>query len=94
MSADTQALSPREQQLYGAVKYVLDRIQQDPDLMQVMLFTEAHRRLIEVEAAVLGEPVVTAENRRRKDLQPPHRRRKAKVVELQEELDELRDGCS
>jgi hypothetical protein len=70
-------LSPTDK----AVKYLLDAVQQDPDLAHVMLHTQGHALLIEAEAVRLGEPVEAVEARRTQDRQPAYRRRLARVVE-------------
>jgi len=73
--------------LCDAVVYVLNRIQQDPDLRWVMGWgTESFHRLCVAEAAVKGEEVNAVEGRRRVDLQPDYRKREPEVVVLREKL--------
>lgn len=78
-----------------AVTYALDRIQTDPDLAYVVdPFTELFHRLCLAEAAHKGQPLEDVKDDRSEDQQPEHRRRKARVVELEERIAELeaRDG--
>jgi hypothetical protein len=77
---------PREA-LYGAVRYLLDRIQTDGDLGYAAGFgTEAHRLLCLAEAAHLGEAYAEVETKRRKTSW----RNEPRVLELQAELEKLR----
>lgn len=79
---------------YDAVKYVLDRVQDSPDVRYYCGWgTEIFYRLIQAEAAHLGKPLEDVERERRKDLQPHYRRRQAEAVTLREERDALRQIC-
>lgn len=76
-----------------AVKYALDRIQVDPDLAHVIdPFTQLFHLLCRAEAAHRGQPLEDVKDDRSDDLQPEHRRRKARVVELEERLEALEKG--
>lgn len=69
-----------------AVKYVLDRIQRDPDLRDYMLGTQAFALLIAAEAERLGVPAAEVEARRLGQLE----RRTPDVVALRDEVERLR----
>lgn len=76
-----------------AVKYLLDRIQTDPDLyFYAGPMTQSFALLCAAEAARTGESPKEVELRRGKDLQPAYRRREAEVVELRDKVADLRDG--
>ncbi len=67
--------------LYAAIKYTLDRIQEDPDVRhQIGPGAEVFRLLCLAEAAYTGRPVADVEEVRSVDTQPPHRRRRPDVV--------------
>lgn len=90
MSASDTVGAPEEvrDRLYDAVRYVLGRIQQDPDARYVLGWvTEAFRRLCVAEAAHLGRPFDVVERERRVDLQPHYRRREADVVLMRPVVD-------
>lgn len=83
--------------LYWAVRYLLDRRQEDPDLGYYIGFgTEAFRRLCVAEAVHLGEDLAAVEQRRLQDRQPPHRRREADVVRWRPVVDAAIEthGCN
>jgi len=65
------------QVLYDAVRYVLNRAQNDPEFRWHMLMTEAHTRLIRAEAAHLGRTEQDVREAREKDLQSEHGKRAA-----------------
>lgn len=74
--------------LRKAVTHVLDRSQVDPDLAWVLgPMTESFDLLCRAEALVNGEAFEAVVERRSKDLQPAHRRRRAEVQELRARLD-------
>jgi hypothetical protein len=74
-----------------AVKYLLDRVQHDPDLRYYCgPGTQAWHLLCWAEAARTGEPIEKVEAERARDLQPDYDRRKPRVVELETELKSLR----
>lgn len=76
--------------LYRAVRHVLDRAQTDPDLgYQAGPGTEAFRLLVAAEAQHLGVDADELAVERGRDLQPAYRRRRARVLELQEQNDWL-----
>lgn len=64
-------------QMYGALRYMLDQIQLNPDLMYYLRHTEAHRRMIAAEAAYVGRPFKELESERQQDRQPLYAWRKA-----------------
>jgi hypothetical protein len=72
-----------------AVTYLLDRIQVDPDLRHMMLFTQAMHLLIQAEADFLREPYEDVRARREKDLQPEHRRRMPRIPALEARIERL-----
>jgi len=89
--AEAEAASDPRAALYRAVQYVLDRAQTDPDLgYQLGPMTEAFRLLCLAEAAHLERPLEEVEQERQQDLQPEYRRRRARVEELDEEVQQLR----
>lgn len=76
---------------YQAVKYMLDRIQDNPDVRYYCGFgTQMFYLLIRAEAAELGKPLAEVEVARRQDTQPSYRRREAEVLRLRDQMDELR----
>jgi hypothetical protein len=78
--------------LYAAVSHTLDQIQVNPDVRYYCGWgTQIFYLLIRAEAAHLGKPLAEVEEARRKDLQPPYRRREAEVLRLREQRDELRE---
>ena len=79
------SLSPAD----AAVKYLLDRIQHDPDLRWLMLHSEAFYLLCAAEAARTGETLEVVEARRVLDLQPPHDQREPEVVRLRSKLEAM-----
>lgn len=83
-----------EEQLYGAVKYTLDRIQEDPNLRYYAGYsTQVFYLLVRAEAAYLGQPLAEVEADRRRDLQPHYRKTQPDVIRLRHQLDELRAEC-
>ena len=94
---EPQAMTARDQ-LYAAVKYTLDQIQENPDLHYYAGWgTQVFYLLILAEAAHLGRPIAEVEAARRLDRQPSHRRREPEVLRLRDERDELRrqlDGAA
>lgn len=78
-------------QLYAAVKYTLDRIQEDPNLRYYAgPSTQVFYLLVRAEAAYLEKSVDEVEKTRRRDLQPEYRKTQPEVLRLREKLDELR----
>lgn len=76
--------------LYEAVKYVLDRVQTDPDVRYYCGWgTETFAKLCRAEAQHLGKPLAEVEKRRMVDLQPVYRKREPEVVVLRHRLEEL-----
>lgn len=76
---------------HAAVKYLLDRIQTDPDLYYYCgAGTQSFHLLTIAEALRTGRPLIEVEAERRKDLQPEHRRRDPEVEVLRRELEEAR----
>ena len=74
-----------------AVKYILDRIQTDPDLRYYMgSMTESFRLLCLAEAEFTGKRLDQVEAERKRDLQPEYRKRRPEIVELKEKLEALR----
>ena len=83
-------MNPIEDKLYAAVRYTLNRVQTDVDFRYYMLDSEAHRLLVEAEAAHLGEDPKVVMARRRADLRAPHRiKQLPHVEELKQRLEEL-----
>lgn len=75
----------------NAIRYLLNRIQTDPDMYYYCGWgTESFYRLCQAEAAITGEALKVVEGRRRKDLQPEHRKREPEVEVLRRMLDEAR----
>ena len=73
-----------------AVKYLLDRIQQDANLRWYMLDTQALALMCEAEAFRLGKEIETISESRSKDLTPERHRREPDAVKLRK----LVDACS
>lgn len=76
-----------------AIQYVLSRTQTDPDLGYYLgRGSEAFRLLCVAEAALTGEGHPReVEDRRARDLQPEYRRRRPRVILLEERVQELED---
>jgi hypothetical protein len=80
--------------LLKAVRYMLDRIQTDPNVRYYCgSGTQSFYELIQAEAAALGLPLAEVEAERRQDRQPPYRKVEPEVIRLREQLDELRHAC-
>lgn len=76
--------------MYLGIKYLLDRLQEDPDVMWYCgPGTETFRRLCMAEAAYLGCPLKEVEKARMVDLQPSYRKREPEVIELRKRLEAL-----
>lgn len=89
-SQDGGSQSVRDQ-LYAAVKYTLDQIQENPDLRYFAGWgTQVFYVLVRAEAAHLGGSVHDVEKARREDRQPVYRRREPEVLRLRDQIDELR----
>lgn len=74
---------------HAAVKYILDRIQTDPDLYYYCGFgTQSFHLLTVAEAARTGRPLAEVEKERQRDLRPEHRRREPEVETLRRKLEE------
>jgi hypothetical protein len=69
-----------------AIQYALTRAQNDPDFGYHMAGTETWRRLCEGEAAILGEDAQAVRARRADTF---YDGRRARVLELREQLDQL-----
>lgn len=74
---------------FVAVKYLLDRVQTDPDLYYHLVDSEAWEQLTAAEAALLGVDVKEHRSARRKDLQPAHRKREAELKVYKDFCDRL-----
>lgn len=74
---------------FVAVKYLLDRVQTDPDLYYYLVDSEAWEQLTAAEAALLGVDVKEHRRARRKDLQPEHRRRRPEIEDYKNFCDRL-----
>lgn len=72
-----------------AVKYVLDRVQTDPDLYYLMVDSEAWEQLTAAEAELLGVDVQAHRSARRKDLQPEYRKREPDIRVYKDFCDRL-----
>jgi hypothetical protein len=84
LQPDTE-LAPADQ----AVKYLLDRIQNDANLRYHMLHTQAFTLLVEAEAARLGMPIDAVRDKREQDAQPDYARRRPDLVEARAALKRL-----
>ncbi len=85
-------MATEREQLYAAVKHILDQIQENPDVRYYCGWgTQIFYLLILAEAAHLGKPLADVEEWRRTDRQPSYRRREPEVLRLREKLDELRN---
>lgn len=88
MIPSTTADLPLHEQLYRAVRYVLDRSQRDPDLgYYIGPGTQAFKELCQAEAAYTGKPLAEIEEARGTDLQPEYRKRAPEVVTARYERD-------
>ena len=77
--------------LYAAVKYTLDRIQEDPNLRYYAGYsTQVFYLLVRAEAAYLGASVEAIEQARRIDTQPAYRKTQPDALRLRDQLDALR----
>lgn len=83
---------PELSHAYDAVRYLLDRIQTDPDLRYHMLHTQAMALLCAAEASHLGKSWVEVLNLRCEDLQPAYDRREPQLVEARKRIEELESG--
>jgi hypothetical protein len=87
LTPDAQ-LSPADQ----AVKYLLDRVQHDPDLRWLCgVGTQSFRLLILAEAARTGETEEAVLLRRRRNLLPAHHRQEPEVLQRRREVQALRE---
>lgn len=77
--------------VYGAVRYLLDRVQTDPDLRYLLLGSEAFARLCQAEAHATGRPLGEVRSARERDAQPAHRRREPDVLALKRRVEQLED---
>jgi hypothetical protein len=83
-----------QQMLYDAVKYALDRSQEDPNFGYYCgPGTQAFYLLVKAEAEHTGRPLDEVEAERSRDRQPQHRRRLVEVVKLREHREALRRLC-
>lgn len=82
----TEAKKPS--QLYDAVKYTLDRMQENPDLRHYLLGTQMFELLCAAEAEHLGSKVPEVRKARSADLQPLHRWRRPDVAVFRKRLEE------
>ena len=79
---------------HEAVKYMLDQIQENPDVRYYCgPGTQMFWLLVQAEAAHVGQPVEEVERARRRDTQPSYRRREPEAVRLREERDQARRAC-
>ena len=83
---DDPKLSPADR----AVKYLLDRLQRDPDLRWFCgPLTQSFRMLCEAEAARLGLDVESVIEKRRNLLIPDHHDRRSRVEIMEKRIDQL-----
>lgn len=75
--------------LLEAVRYILYRVQTDPNLHYVLADTEAWNKLVAAEAAATDRDEAELRVARRKDLRPPHDQRQADVVVLRRRVEDL-----
>ena len=89
LNARLVAAEEKNAALYRAVRYALNRQQEDPDFRWTCGWgTQTFYLLIQAEAAQLGKPLEEVEKRRMVDMQPPYRKREADVVVLRRRLEE------
>ena len=74
-----------------AIRYLLGRIQEDPNVHYYCGFgTQAFALLCKAESALTGKPLAEVEQQRRKNLTPRHRQQEPDVELLRREIEELR----
>lgn len=85
----------RAEQVYKAVRYMLDRIQDSPNVRYYCgPGTQMFLELITAEAAFTGRPRDEVETERRKDTEPAYRKTRPRVIELEERFYEAREHCT
>ncbi len=81
--------------VYKAVRYVLDRIQDSPNVRYYCgPGTQIFLELITAEAAFTGRTRDAVEAERKKDTEPPYRKTQPRVLVLEERIDDMRRGCT
>lgn len=82
-------------QLYKAVRYVLDRIQDSPNVGYYCgPGTQIFYELVQAEAAFTGLPLNEVEATRRIDTEPEYRKTLPRVIQLEERLTDARNNCT
>lgn len=80
--------------LYKAIAYVLDRIQDMPNVRYYCgPGTQIFFELIKAEAAFTGLPLEEVEAARKVDTEPSYRKTLPRVVQLEEKIDAMRRAC-
>jgi hypothetical protein len=80
--------------LYKAVKYVLDRVQDMPNVRYYCgPGTQIFFELIQAEAAFTGRPLTEVEAARKIDTEPSYRKTRARVLVLEDQVDAMRRAC-
>jgi hypothetical protein len=75
-----------------ACAYLLNRIQTDPDVGYYLGFgTQSFDMLCAAEAEFTGKTLEEVQELRGQDLQPAHRKREPKVLELEARVEELQE---
>lgn len=88
-------VDPRAAQLYRAIRFVLDRIQDTPDVRYYCgQGTQIFYELVQAEAAFLGLPLADVEARRQIDIEPAYRKTRPQVIRLNEQLEAARRNCT
>lgn len=81
--------------VYKAVRYMLDRIQDSPNVRYYCgPGTQMFYELIQAEAAFTGNPLADVEAARKVDMEPSYRKTRPRVLELEERLDDARRHCT
>lgn len=85
---------PKIKSSFEAVRYLLDRIQRQPDLRWHMLHTQAMALLCAAEAMETAKPYHQVKEYRERDLQPPHDRRQPEIVIARRRIEQLEKAIS
>lgn len=94
MTSEQPAVAATPEQLYRAISYVLDRIQDMPNVRYYCgPGTQIFLELITAEAAFTGRSRDDIEAVRKVDREPIYRKTRPRVVVLEERLDEMRRVC-
>jgi hypothetical protein len=81
--------------VYRAVKYVLDRIQDSPNVYYYCgPGTQIFLELIRAESAFKERPLAEIEKERKQDMEPSYRKTRPRVLDLEDRLTEARRNCT